>query len=221
MSGKIIILWLFFLMSIVCVLSPTGRALTGTFHYAILSRNEEVGETVYEIKQDNSQIRIVSFFRMRKEEKWENDGELVLESTTGSPIFSRKWISLPQGNMILETSYTKEGMEIRMKAPEGEKRALLPESGPVFDMEEVGFLPSLLGLDRFTHQILRVLIPVSGMVWQGIIWKISETDQTVDFGYTLAGEILYLKYQKAAPQELVELHAPSRGYTLKLKSSEK
>ena len=169
---------------------------------------------IYEIENTNQEVHFRSFFSTNQNENRQKDIELVINRKNLSPILSKKWLKISEGEIIIEAQYNQERVNVILISPYGRKEVSLKTSFPTFDMEQVFFLPGLENSGEFPYRQFPVLIPASGMIWSGKIVKIDEDEKSVQLKYTLAGEILFLQYEKAAPYRLLTMKAPNRGYDL-------
>ncbi|WP_367354981.1 hypothetical protein [Atribacter sp.] len=195
---------------------PTLEAIE-ILKYSIASRDIILGEMIYEIETTNQEVLFRSFFSTNQNENPQKDIELVINRKNLSPILSKKWLKISEGEIIIEAQYNQERVNVILISPYGRKEVSLKTSFPIFDMEQVFFLPGLENSGEFPNRQFPVLIPASGMIWTGKIVKIDEDEKSVQLKYTLAGEILFLQYEKAAPYRLLTMKAPNRGYDLILK----
>jgi hypothetical protein len=192
---------------------PTVEAIE-ILKYSIVSRDIILGEMIYEIENTNQEVHFRSFFSTNQNENRQKDIELVINRKNLSPILSKKWLKISEGEIIIEAQYNQERVNVILISPYGRKEVSLKTSFPTFDMEQVFFLPGLENSGEFPYRQFPVLIPASGMIWSGKIVKIDEDEKSVQLKYTLAGEILFLQYEKAAPYRLLTMKAPNRGYDL-------
>lgn len=195
---------------------PTTWA-TEILKYSIVSRNMVLGEMIYEIETTNQETVFHSFFTTNQNEDPQKDIELVINRENLAPILSKKWLKISEGEIIIETRYSQEKVNIILSSPYGGKEVSLKIMKPTYDMEQIFFLPSLENTGDFQERQFPVLIPASGMIWMGKIVKVNEDERSVQLKYTLAGEVLYLEYEKVAPYRLLTMKAPNRGYDLILK----
>ena len=183
-----------------------------TFLYRIITLRGERGKLQYTVESLDAGFRIVSF-RSGGNEGVREDFELLV-SKTWEPLFSRRWIRTPKGEMLLETRYGKKTIELQLQTPWGGKRAQLRSCSPVFDVEEVPFLLGFFWKKITGRECLSVFIPVSGMFWKGKIEARKGGEKTV-FRLVLAGEEIILHYDKTSIMPR-EIHFPQRGYVLLL-----
>ncbi|NLJ49279.1 MAG: hypothetical protein GX428_06810 [Candidatus Atribacteria bacterium] len=195
---------------------PTVEA-TEILKYSIVSRDLILGEMIYEIETTNQEVLFRSFFTTNQNEDPQKDIELVINRENLTPILSKKWLKISEGEIIIEAQYNQERVNVILISPYGRKEVSLKTSLPTYDMEQVFFLPGLENTGNFQERLFPVLIPASGMIWSGKIMKIDEDEKSIHLKYTLAGEILFLQYEKAAPYRLLTMKAPNRGYDLILK----
>ncbi|HXL01731.1 MAG TPA: hypothetical protein PK016_01205 [Candidatus Atribacteria bacterium] len=184
-----------------------------TFNYKIIIREQEVGKMIYEVEEENGAWQIQSFIEV--EGKREQDAQITISPDTYEPLHSQKWVRIPGGEIVIETTYQEGKAQIKITSPEGTKEATISIPSPTFDSEEI---PYLIGKLSYEEKAISVLVPISGMVWRGEIQKIAESEEEETFRFTLGGEITYLRYQKETPR-LVELRAPQRGYNLVLEDT--
>lgn len=185
--------------------------------YSIVSRGMVLGEMIYEIETMNEEMIYRSFFITNQDEEPQRDMELIVNRENLTPVLSRKWFEISEGEIILETRYSKDKAEVILISPYGKKEASLKVTEPIYDMEQIFFLPNLENTGNFQNRQFSVLVPASGMTWLGRINKVDEDEKSIKLKYTLAGEILYLQYEKSFPYHLLSLEAPNRGYDLILK----
>ena len=184
-----------------------------TFNYKIIIREQEVGKMIYEVEEENGAWQIQSFIEV--EGKREQDAQITISPDTYEPLHSQKWVRIPGGEIVIETTYQEGKAQIKITSPEGTKEATISIPSPTFDSEEI---PYLIGKLSYEEKAISVLVPISGMVWRGEIQKVYESEEEETFRFTLGGEITYLRYQKETPR-LVELRAPQRGYNLVLEDT--
>lgn len=185
-----------------------------SFNYKIIIREQEVGKMIYEVEEENGAWQIQSFIEV--EGKREQDAQITISPDTYEPLHSQKWVRIPGGEIVIETTYQEGKAQIKITSSEGTKEATISIPSPTFDSEEIPYLIGKLSCEE--KKVISVLVPISGMVWRGEIQKIAESEEEETFRFTLGGEITYLRYQKETPR-LVELRAPQRGYNLVLEDT--
>jgi len=173
-----------------------------------------LGQMVYEIEVSNDELIYRSFFKIPPNDTPQKDAEFILNREDLSPRLSKKWLQISEGEILLEAQYSEKEVVLTLSSPYGNKKTSFRISQPVYDMEQMFFLLSLNKAINFENQRFSVLIPASGMIWNGRMQKISEDEDSFEVKYTLAGEIIYLRYQKKEPYRLLTLRAPHRGYDL-------
>ena len=209
-----------FIITILFSFKPIVSA-TETLKYSIVSRNMVLGEMFYEIETIGQEMIFRSFFITNQDEEPQKDIELIISLEDLAPKLSKKWLKISEGEITIEAQYSQEKVNVILESPYGKKEASLKITKPTFDMEQIFFLPSLENSGKFIDRQFPVLVPASGMIWSGKILKVDEDENSVILKYTLAGEILYLQYEKAVPYRLLTMKAPNRGYDLILKDEMK
>lgn len=209
-----IIIFIFFIFKAIVVSAET-------LNYSIVSRGMVLGEMTYEIETINQEMIFRSFFITNQNENPQKDIELFINRDNLTPILSKKWLKISEGEIIIEAQYSQEKVNVILVSPYGKKEVSLKIPKMTYDMEQIFFLPSLENSGEFLNRQFPVLVPASGMIWSGRIVKLNEDEKSVQLKYTLAGEILFLQYEKAAPYRLLSMKAPNRGYELILKDEMK
>ncbi|MDI3543662.1 MAG: hypothetical protein PWP57_1267, partial [Candidatus Atribacteria bacterium] len=202
-----------FIIFLVIFTASSSLLAKETFSYKIIMREQEVGKMIYEVEEEDGAWQIQSF--IEAEGRREQDAQLTISSDTYEPLHSKKWVRIPGGEIVIETTYQEGKAQIKIISPEGTKEATISIPSPTFDSEEI---PYLIGKLSCEEKTISVLVPISGMVWRGKMQKIAETEEEETFRFTLGGEITYLRYQKEIPR-LLELQAPQRGYNLVLEDN--
>ena len=169
---------------------------------------------VYEIETGNDELIYRSFFIIHPNETPQKDAEFILNRSDLSPRLSRKWLQISEGEILIEAHYQDKAVDLTLSSPYGVKKTSLDISQPVYDMEQMFFLLSLEKSGNFENRQFSVLIPASGMIWTGRMTQVNQDENSVEMKYTLAGEIIFLRYQKAEPYHLLSMRAPNRGYDL-------
>ena len=208
-SLSVIVGVVIFLINFMVISSPQAKE---TFSYKIMVQEKEIGKMIYEVEEENNFLQIKSFIKLAEKEM-ERDAQLTILRDTYEPLRSQKWVKIPGGEIVIETTYEERKAHIKISSPEGTKEATISLPSPVFDSEEIPYLIGKLSCEQ--EKAISVLVPISGMVWRGKIQKIAENEEEEIFRFTLGGEITYLRYQKEKPL-LLELQAPQRGYNLVL-----
>ncbi|NSW75676.1 MAG: hypothetical protein HPY68_02660 [Candidatus Atribacteria bacterium] len=200
-----LIIFLFFI-------SP-ALAQGNVFHYQILTPQGEQGRLQYTIESLDTGFRVTSSLidthgTVRKNFE-------LFTSGNWEPSLSYKWIQTPRGEALLESRYQGKTVELQLQAPWGTKKTRLHFSPPVFDFEEIPFLFSPLLRGEIKGGTVSIFIPVSGMFWKGKFQPREENGNEITLRFTLAGEVIILRYLKnhLMPEEM---HFPQRGYTLLL-----
>lgn len=183
--------------------------------YAVIAGGEKQAEMRYSFVQENGTLVMRSTAHSLEEEFWE-DGEVIMDPLDFAPIESHKTVPLPAALMEVTTRYGEGEATITLNAPPGTKESRVPVPEPVYDLEQVPFLPVFLSLPEKDEWEIPVLVPVSGMHWRGRFQKIDEDSETVLFRFILAAEVLYFRYTRDEPHLMLTMDAPHRGYTLEL-----
>ena len=79
---------------------------------------------IYEIETTNQEVLFRSFFSTNQNENPQKDIELVINRKNLSPILSKKWLKISEGEIIIEAQYNQERVNVILISLMVEKKYL-------------------------------------------------------------------------------------------------